>query len=361
MDEFSWAYASGRIKIVEKELLPGSTLRQMADAKTLEAAIASLRDTCYGRYLTETRASGTPFDLPLQKALRDAYESVLSYAGEPLAVTVFRARHDFHNVKVAVKNLCLGMPWEEEALSIVGSLGAPAISSLLRGGALPEPEAGRPSDIDFAGREDVATLGKAVVSAYLAARDLLQKEKAGSGRAALALLADGSVDASYYGWAASILTRLGYPELRRFLAAEADLTNLRMAVRAARHRIPASLFKQTVLSGGDADEGQLRDAYGPGLTRVEELYSKTPWAGLASSGAGLLRRQEPFTSWEKACDDALMRVYRKGRYVAMGPEAAVGYLMDKEAEVRNLRVVLAGIECQAPSTEILERLRETYV
>jgi V/A-type H+-transporting ATPase subunit C len=358
--EFSWAYASGRIKIVEKELLPGSALRQLADAKTLEAAIAFLHDTCYGRHHMETQSSPTSFDLPLHEALSDAYDSVLSFAGEPLAVTVFRARHDFHNVKVTVKHLCLGVPFEEEALSTVGNLDAPEIEALLDRGVIPGTETGMPSGTESAEREDILIEEKALVSAYLTARDLVEREKASCSHAALALLADGSVDASYYGWASSLLKKLGYPELSGFLAAEVDLLNLRMAVRATRCGIPASLFRQIVLSGGGTGESRIRDAYGLGLGEVEQMYSKTPWAGLAASGVARAKRGESLTTWEKECDDALIRVYKRARYIAMGPEPVVGYLLGKEAEVRNLRVILAGKQSQLPPAEILERLRETY-
>jgi V/A-type H+-transporting ATPase subunit C len=363
LDEFSWAYAAGRVKIVEKELLSAAELRQLAGAKSLEASIAALRETYYGRYLAGMGAPAASFDLPLQKALRDAYESVLGYAGEALAVTVFRARHDFHNVKVAVKDRFLGIPSEEEALSIVGNLGVLGMDELLE-----KAHTARPGDkgawsggIDFTGRVDLLVEERAIAGTYLAAGALIERERSGNSPVALALLADSFVDAAYYGWAAAALKRLGYPELRRFFTAEIDLTNLRMAFRAYRQSIPDSLFGRVVLGEGEVGAKAVRSAYGQGPERVENLYAGTAWGSLAASGAALLERKAALTSWERECDNALMRVYRRARYVSLGPEPVIGYLLAKEAEVRNLRVVLSGKESQVPASEILERLRETYV
>lgn len=335
-------------------------MRQMAGAGSLEEAVGLLRDTWYAPYFADAATPGDAFEMSLQKALSDCYDAVLAYAGEPLAVTVFRARYDFHNVKVVVKDRCLGIPSDEEALSIVGNLKPSRMHELLGGEALERFKPRRPG-MDFTGRADVLLEENALVLAYLTARGLVPGEPDVSNPAVLAFLADGSVDASYYRWASRELRRLGYPELRGFLAAEVDLLNVRMAVRAAKHGIAASLFGRIALPGGDVGARDLGDAYGLGPQEVVQLYERTQWGGLCASGMGLLERGEPLTSWEKECDDTLIRVYRKARHIGIGPEPVVGYLLGKEIECRNLRVVLAGKESGLPASEIVERLRETYV
>ena len=363
MDEFAWAYAAGRIKIVEKELLSGNALRQLAEAGDLSAAIGLLKDTRYGPYLAEARTSGNAFDLSFEMALRDAYDSVAAYAGEPLAVTIFRARHDFHNVKVAVKRRCLGIPEGEEAFSKVGNVPVSELEEVLLARAEGDPK-GHQSEEGSLGPADLLIEQKALRAAYLGAKDLIgrvEREEAALEKTALALLADSSVDRSYYRWASRQVRKLSYPGLVEFVAAEVDLINLRMALRAAKTGLSPRLFREIVLVGGEIPPDLVARAFEAGLQDLGRFYSKTALAVLAASGVAHLERGESLTSWEKRCDDALTRVYRKGRYVSIGPEPVVGYLLGKEAEVRNLRVVFAGKESGLAPAEILERLRETYV
>lgn len=359
MDEFAWAYATGRIKVVEKELLSGNAFRQMAEAEDLSGLVALLKDTRYGMYLAGERDLGDAIDLPLQEALRDAYDSVAAYAGEPLAVTAFRARHDFHNVKVEVKRRCLGISTEGEALSRVGNVPAEELEDVLFGasGGLAYEDA---PATDSRRRADVLSEKAALREAFAQAKILVDSERPRSRDAVLAFIADGSVDRSYYRWASSQLKKLGYPGLREFLTAEVDLANLRMALRSMRTGLTQELFSRVVLEGGEVDSRAVEKAFRGGPGGIRRLYEKTSFAALAASGVAHLERGEPLTSWEKRCDDALIKVYRKARYIAMGPEPVVGYLLGKEAEVRNLRVVLAGKEAGLPPGEIVERLRENY-
>ena len=359
MDEFAWAYAVGRIKVVEKELLPGSAFRQMAETPDISTAAALLKDTRYGPYLAQRRELGNALDLPLQEALRDAYDSVSKYAGEPLAVTAFRARHDFHNVKVEVKRRCLGIPAEEEAYSVVGNVPVAELERVLSEPSASQAAEGAPSG-DPQRRADVCAEKAALRAAFAEAASLVEGERSRFQDAVLAFIADGSVDRSYYRWASSQLKKLGYPGLREFLSAEADLANLRMALRSIRTGLTSELFARTVLDGGEIPSGEVLGAFEEGLGSIRRLFSKAPFSALAASGVSHLERAESLTSWEKRCDDYLVRLYKKARYFSLGPEPVVGYLLGKEAEVRNLRVVFAGKEAGLPPAEIVERLRETY-
>ena len=56
-----------------------------------------------------------------------------------------------------------------------------------------------------------------------------------------------------------------------------------------------------------------------------------------------------------------MQRIREARLIPYGAPPLIGYLLGSEYEVRNLRIVLAGVEAGLPMQTVRERIRESYV
>ncbi len=344
MDEYSWASAVGRIRVLEKRFLSKAELGQIASSATMESALGALRDTPYGPYVARA-ADAASYDEALQEALLFEYEAIEEMSPESALIRAYRARHDFHNVKVAAKVARLQMADNDQAYSKVGSLQPEALKEML---AAP-PDGDQLSSALFgAYREAVSPDdGEADISASLSA-----------------LWMDASIDRAYYAYLAKIIRAYGYEELLAYVEKEIDLLNLRMCVRGRKQGIAPGLMFRVFLSSGTIPAEVLAAAYdgsGDSQSALRALYKGTPYYGLLSQGAELLSSRSSLTSWEKSCDDVLMNYMRGARYRPLGPEPAYGYVFGKEVETRNLRMILAGKQSLVPSKEITERLREPYV
>ena len=64
---------------------------------------------------------------------------------------------------------------------------------------------------------------------------------------------------------------------------------------------------------------------------------------------------------ERAADDELMEVAREAKMVSFGAEILVGYLIAREYEVKNLRILLAGKSVGLTTDALRERMRLSYV
>lgn len=338
------------MRIKEKELLSRSQLQQAAEAHSLAAAIAALRDSSYGPYLTGSSGNGD-FAAALERALNGAYDYVMDIAPEHILLTAFRARHDFHNVKVMVKAVRGTASGYERAFSNTGSFGPGELRDTLAGGE---------ADFGLGDRPDLRAVMKALYETNGEAMELV----AGSGScspATAAFLVDSLVDASYYRWASSVYRKHGHPGLKEFFSAEIDQLNMRVAYRASRLRLEASLYRSMVLPGGTVGAGSLSLAYQEGVLALAALYKGTSWEPLAERGARLIEKGEPLAGWERSCDDALMSIVKKARFYPLGPEPVYGFMFAKEAEARNLRVIFSGKQSAIGSREISGRLRDPYV
>lgn len=341
MDEYGWASAVGRIRVKERELMSRADFMRVAEAQDLDRALAALRDTAYGPYVATVKEPSA-FDVALVAALSGVYKYVLEIAPEPVIITAYRARNDFHNLKVRAKSVHLGTPLEPEAFSFMGNLDPDEFDAEVAVGSK-------------------ASLAKALAVTYNEALVLVESEKGSLAEGLLALKVDSLVDRRYYAWFAAAFKRLGYQGMTGFQRAEVDLLNLRMSMRALRMGLSPTMFREVALPGGDLSPETIVQAYEGGLDGVQAAFNGTPWSSLAASGAALAQKKESLTKWERACDDALMGVARKAKYYSLGPEPVFGYLFGKETEVRNLRVILSGKQSLVSSQEIAERLREPYV
>jgi len=353
LDEYSWASAVGRVKIKEKELLSRSQLQQAAEAADLASALAALRDTDYGPYVAGLTGRDD-FVGALERALNGAYDYVMAIAPAQILLTAFRGRHDFHNLKVLAK-AAYGASGYEQAFSSTGNFEAGALKDLVE----PAASGAAPTLLQDA-RPDLVTEMDALRKTYRGALALVSAS-AGQPPAEVALQVDSVIDRAYYGWASAIYRKAGHFGLVDFMSAEIDQLNLRVAVRAMRLRIPSSHYAAMALSGGAVAADDLTKAFPNGIAAVAKHYRGTPWESLANKGADLCQKKESLTAWERSCDDALMAVVRKARFFSLGPEPVFGFIFGKEAEARNLRVVLSGKQSAIPSQEIAERLRDPYV
>ncbi len=353
MRDYLWASPVGRIRIIEKGLLTRAELGQVLEASSLETALMALRDSYYGPYVSKLE-NPELFETALQEAVRDAHDGMMGIAPEPLILAAYRARYDFHNLKVFLKAQLLAVESEEGAFSKLGNLDKDVFKAVLeatqQGEAVPGPIEPEPEPL--------------TVSIYEVSLEIARVYRGILEAAAVSELSpfevDSHIDKAYYAWAETVFRKHGYQALVRFLQSEIDILNLKMAFRAKRLGISSYDFGKIVLSGGAISPVSVAEAYIQGPHDLYKVYKGTELEGLARRGISLLEKKEPLTQWERECDNAVVRIMREAGTISLGPEPVFGYVFGREIEVRNLRIILSGKQAFVPENEISERLRESY-
>ncbi len=125
--------------------------------------------------------------------------------------------------------------------------------------------------------------------------------------------------------------------LKSYVMLLIDSLNVNAFVRLKEVGKPAAFFKRVFLEGGDLDE-----------------------SGVEREASNVLTKVGP-KGVEKYLEDQRMDYVKDALYVPFGIEPIVGYLRAKEAEVKDLRMILTGKVSGMDGEAIKERLRETYV
>lgn len=319
-----------RIHAMEGSLLTKERMERVLEARTDEEAVKVLSECGY-------RVPGAVTPESVETMLSQRREALFrELAGampDPRVLDVFRAKQDYHNLKVLLKAEALGGGFDR-LLVDTGRVSPKEMKELLSGtrrGSLPEA-------LDRAAKQ-----GREVLSATGDPQRL-----------------DFCLDRACFAELGDLARGVGSDYLAGYVALQVDVANLRCLVRAVRMKKSPDFLKGILFEGGSVPLSRVlavAQAEGSGLA---ELYASTPLRTCAELGAAAVRGGS-LTAFEKECDNCLTRYLAQARRIPFGEAPVIGYLAAVEGELTNLRILLSGRMAGLEPETIRERLREGYV
>lgn len=274
------------------------------------------------------------FEELLDEELRKTYELVLSLTAEDESVRLLLYPNDYHNAKVLLKAEVLGT--DPRRLMISNASIAP---HSLR-------EAVRKRDFTKLSPELSRGIN-AALEAFSRSRDPQE--------------IDIILDKACFADMLSEAEKLENAFVSEYLRLLIDIANMSALVRLRRMKQQRAAFSGIFIEGGNVDRSKLEAMYDEAYTQIAERLMPLGYHKFFSVGAETARVNGSFTAMEKIADDLEMEQAKKAKYLPFGLEVAVAYIIAKEAEIKNLRIILAGIRAKTDAARITERLRETYV
>ncbi len=146
----------------------------------------------------------------------------------------------------------------------------------------------------------------------------------------------------------------------RLLSAKLDLTNVITVLRSIRlseagraDAVPTEAY----LVGGMWSPATCEALAEKGIAAPAEALSGTPYGELAA----MLLENASLREIEHAVDDHIARICADVKYMPIGLEQMVVYLLRAETEVKNLRILLVGLGMGLDGARIRERLRSNEI
>ncbi len=330
-ESIRYGFAVGRVRVLETRVFGLATYERLLDAPTFAEQLRILSDTVYGSYLegVETPAE---VEIRLDEALEDFYAFLGESNLPDPVVRYFRVRHDFANLKAALKAEILGVSLQE-MLTPSGTIAAEEFMRSLQD--LPDP------------------LG-AVAGEVLADRADEDRGEASTERDLL--LVDTAVDRAMFSELTDLAAKSRSAFLRGMSTLMVDIANVKTLLRARVADMPAPRARSLLFEGGSISVKELARLYA--LSPVE--------AGIRLSAVPSLRgipleELEDMSRLDVLADNVVVSYLRMARVVPVGPEPVIAYVMAREAEVRAVRTLLLGRLAGLPSEDLRRRLREmTY-
>ena len=329
-----YIYAVSRIRAVEPNLISPAGLERMMEAETLEAAVKVLADAGYDLPAGECSQEGYSEKL-LADEHKKLYRLLKEIAPQPEIFDLFLQPQDFHNIKVILKAEFMGMENFDKFLTNTGTLEKNKLKSILREREL----------------EAIPDIMRQAVEETL--RDFHHNRDPQR--------IDILLDKACYRRMRKIADSFSHDSLKNFVIITVDLLNIRILLRLKQLKKEKDFVQEALLPGGGHPPQEWLKLLDAPLQEFITYLESTPYREGIVKGVKSFRTDGNLMLLEKLSDNFLMRCAKKAKYRIEGLEPLIAYLIAKETEMKNVRMILKGKRYGIPRQEIRERLREVYV
>ncbi|RKY04816.1 V-type ATP synthase subunit C [Candidatus Poribacteria bacterium] len=334
-DDTRYAFAVGKIKVLETRMLSRAELQRMLEAPSPQEALAVLMDSPYEEFLSGLE-SPLEFERALNEELRRTYELVDSLSYDKELTDLLRLRWDFHNLKVMLKAHYLGVEPEGEAIVDFGTLDPASIREAV------EEERGE------------ERLPEPLRSALVEAR--AEFEESGDPQ-----MIDISIEGRMLGYLAEKAAEYPNGFLEGYFRRVIDLNNIRNFIRLKMMGANVRLIERALVEGGYIPKRRLMRMMDEGISEIPALLGRHPYEDVVGPGVQDLLETRSMATFERLMDNHLINYLRPAKYAAFGVEPLIAYLLAKEHEVKLIRIIMIGKINGLPNDQIEGRLREPYV
>jgi len=331
IDDGAFAFATGSVRVLEKKLLTGAQLGRMAEATDAAEAWRMLADAGMTQ---ATELGWQSYEEALAKELQELYRYVHFVSPKPELTKWLAHRYDFHNLKVFLKARFLNED-PTDAVFDVGLVPAKLIEQAVK------------TEIWKALPEELAKAGELAAAEY---------EKTKSAQAF-----DIIVDRQMYAYleAASC-----HPFLHALVDMWCDLVNLKTALRAKVLGKEKEFFNKALVGPGLISFERLLSLFDAPLENWAEELRHTQYANLIAQALARWEGGSPplnLAHIEKLSDDFVTERLSAAKLSLYGVEPLVAYVLAKETEIKNIRIIMVGKINGIPAEALKERIRMSYV
>lgn len=332
INQDNYAYAAGRIRAREIKLLDKSRFDRMLEAQSAEEAYKVLAEAEYGLG-TESIKNVYAFEALLADEMKKTYALLSEIAPDSQVVEAFKRRYDYFNVKVLLKAELSN----QDVPPILVETGVFSASEIVR----------------IIRERDYEVLSPVMREAVLEVYDVFSRTRDPQ---AIDLILDRASYRQFYNDLKDIRNSF-VNELADIIV---DTTNIKMFVRARTLKKSLAFIQKILLNGGKIDKNLYFSNSDKPVGDFINGLNKTEFGAELLNGLKM-KENASIQALEKAFDDYIMKYMHRAKLVTIGIEPVIAFLFAKEAEIKNVRIILTGKINGLSSQIIRERLRMIYV
>lgn len=333
IDETKYVYAVSRIRAIEKRLLDKIRLDRMVEAKSADESLRVLLEAGYGNGDNDLK-SIFEYENILKEEHKKVYSLLNELAPEQEIINMFLLTNDYHNVKVILKAEFSDQD-ESSLLIEPGSIPASELKLMIKDRNMSK----MPSIMRKAVEEVIDTYSRTSDPQII---DLI-------------------LDKANYTHMKSISASLDNKFINQLIVMLIDLRNINIFLRVKNLGKSWDFLQKILIPGGDIDTKVFIQNFDAPLESFIEDLKFTQYGSLLEEGVDSLRSTGSLTKFEKLSDNFTTSYIKKAKYTTFGIEPLIGYLMAKETEIKNARIIMVGKINNISNDVIRERLRESYV
>ena len=315
----AYGYCSARIRAMELRLLDAAVIQRMLDAEDIQATLKVLEETSYSASLAAQSGGVINYEKALEADLLATYEELRSFVPDKELVNILRLQYDFHNVKVMLKSGFNKKEGGKQRLDLLTSLASYPVDELVSK-IETEEYALLPYGLNL--------LVPQIVALWEQNHDILEVER---------LLDKGLFAAMLW-----LAHELEMPGIIAWVRAKIDGENIRSLLRLKRFGYDAARALPFLYEGGNISVQQLAAL----IAEPFESWSRALVFSDLGTVLGKIDASDNFSELilglEKALDEFCIEQLAKTCKGAPAAENVLAYLLKKETEIKNIRMILVS-------------------
>ena len=332
MNDLAYSGVNTTVRILEQQLLSKEQLNGILVSTSLQQALEALQKTSYEIDVQEVLES-RQFDKVLDDHLKAHYEEVLELIPDASLLDVFSIRYTYHNLKVLLKSKFSG----RDLTHLCVPLGRYSMETLNQ---LVETQ----DSLDVP-----PIMIEGVREAYADFENFGRLEAA-----------DVFMDRYYFKHLRFIDRTLNQDIIHQIVNIMIDMENMNILIRANQQNQSRSFLIGVLSSEGTIDKTSLIDeVLEKGTDALLELYRNVPYYDRIVS---IIESEEhPVFALELLKEELIYHILQEATFEPFGPLPSLAYIHALEMEVKNLRLLLVGVDNEFSKEQLEERMRPVYV
>lgn len=332
-NDTQYAYSVARIRAIERKLLDKGKLDRMVEAKSPNEALKVLQEADYGN-LDSDSVNIYEYENLLREENKKVYNLMKEIAPDPEVFDLFLISNDYHNIKVLLKSEFSGQD-SDSLLVESGSIPSGKLKTMIRDRNMVNMPVIMKNAVD----ECIDTYNKTLDPQVI---DII-------------------LDKASFKQMKATSVKSGNKFIKDLVTLFIDVANIKVFLRVKALNKASDFLQKVLLPEGSINSKLFIQNLENPLDSFIDALQFTSLGAFLQEGIDVFKTTGTLTKFEKLSDNLILNYVKKAKYVTLGIEPLVGYLMAKEMEIKNARIVMVGKINNISNEVIKERLREAYV
>lgn len=333
-----FAYAVGRIRVLDTKLLNSNEVERMLGAKIARDAYRILNETNFASHIGDIEKIES-FEEVLKAGLRDTKTLLTKIAPEGPELNILWYSYDIHNIKILLKARLREKPLEEieEQLMDIGTVPKEIWIDIIykkeqRELPLPEKNAQK------------------IEEATTEAETLYEKTHT-------IQIIDLILDKTYWQMAYETAKTSDNDFLQEFVQKSIDIINITAVLRIKFEGREKTLLEKVLMDGGEITIEELLNRFD---REAADLAKGTPFDKIVRQGVENFRETHSLFELERLLDNLKIEFIKEAKYIIYGPEPLIAHFWAMTQNAIIIRTIMVGKLNGVSENLIREKLRNLY-
>lgn len=335
MDRMEYIQGVTRTRVFETRLLSRTRIDRMIDTDNIDEVLKLLSETEYSESMKGV-ISANDYEKILSNELKRIYKLMREVSVDQGLIDLLALKYDYHNLKVLIKD----EEFNQDLSDLYVLMGTTELEDLRQAY---KDEDNSDSEIDEGFKLAINAIKLDLENHHDPQRiDII-------------------LDKYYFDHLYKLANDTKIDLFIEYVKDMIDFINVKSSIRMKKQGKDFRFFEDVILENGNIEKEEILSSYGDSLDIMIQRFKNSKISSALIEGLNSYKETDRLSEFEKYMDDYLMELNKESKNINFGPEPIFSYILAKEAEIKNLRIIMVSKINNLSPEVIKRRVSDLYV